>query len=47
MVDAAAVPPKERIVSLEPPERIKRKRAREKKLHSQKKAGRRRSAPDF
>ena len=46
MVDAAAVEPKERLVSLEPPERVKEERKREKKHHAQKKQSRR-SKPDL
>ena len=44
LVDAAAVRPKERIVSLAPPERVKQARLREKRRHAAKKRGRRRSA---
>eukprot|EP00322_Chrysochromulina_rotalis_P020873 CAMPEP_0115876026 /NCGR_PEP_ID=MMETSP0287-20121206/25428_1 /TAXON_ID=412157 /ORGANISM="Chrysochromulina rotalis, Strain UIO044" /LENGTH=179 /DNA_ID=CAMNT_0003331363 /DNA_START=13 /DNA_END=552 /DNA_ORIENTATION=- len=40
-VDAAAVLPKERLVSLEPPARVKEQRRREKRLHSAKKRTRR------
>ena len=46
MVDAAAVVPKERVISLEPPEYIKAQRQRQKKAHSAKKQGRRRSFDD-
>lgn len=41
MVDEAAVVPKERLVSLEPPKRVKEQRRRDKKLHSNKKRARR------
>lgn len=41
-VDAAAVEPKERIVSLEPPERVKAARRADKRRHGEKKRGRRR-----
>lgn len=44
MVDAAAVVPKERVVSLEPPERVKEQRRKTKRLNSAKKQGRRRSS---
>ena len=40
-VDEAAVVPKERLVSLQPPERVKLQRRKEKRLHSAKKARRR------
>lgn len=45
-VDSAAVTPKERMVSLEPPAHVKRERLQAKKQHSQKKAARRGGA-DF
>ena len=41
MVDQAAIVPKERIISEEPPERVKAERRREKRLHAQKKQARR------
>lgn len=45
-VDAAAVVPRERVVSVEPPESVKRERRREKRQHSEKKTARRGGA-DF
>jgi ribosome-associated protein len=41
MLDEAAVPPKERVISAEPPPRVKEVRKREKRQHSAKKARRR------
>ena len=41
MLDQAAVIPKERIISLEPPEQVKQQRRREKRQHSHKKQARR------
>lgn len=46
MVDAAAVEPKERIVSLEPPPAVKAARRCDKRQHSLKKAARRRGPDD-
>ena len=41
MIDEAAVEPKERIISLEPPLKVKERRRKEKKLHAAKKQARR------
>lgn len=41
LVDAAAIPPKERVISLEPPPHIKERRKQQNKLHSAKKRARR------
>lgn len=46
MVDAAAVKPKERVVSLEPPAYVKAARKREKRAHSAKKQNRSRKFDD-
>ena len=47
LVDAAAVEPKERVVSLEPPDRVKQKRRRVNEHQKTKKQTRQGGSPDF
>ena len=46
MVDAASIVPKERVISLQPPERVKEARRQEKRQHAAKKRARRGSSDD-